>query len=458
MIALTLAEIAEVTGGAVGAGVDPGIVVGAPAAIDSRAVRVGGLFCAIAGVHVDGHDFAVHAVEAGAAAVLASRPVPVPHLVVDDVTLALGRLAEHVATRLPATVVGITGSAGKTSVKDLVAQILETVGPTVSPVGSFNNELGVPLTILNADESTRFLVVEMGARGIGHVRSLCQMVRPDVGVVVNVGTAHVGEFGSMDETARAKGELVEALPRSGTAVLNADDARVMAMADRTDARVLRWGSEGDVRLVGSALAPEGTAVTLEHAGESVEIATGLIGDHVGANVAAAVTAALACGLTFESAAAALVGAVPRSAHRMRRHLRADGVVVLDDTFNANPDAMAVALRTLAALAPDGRMAILGEMAEMGRQSASLHAAIGRLAAELGIEQLIVVGDAAAPMAEGYDAAAGGGREEPVGGKAVVVPDVTSAIEAASARLPGTRLVLVKASRKVCLERVVEGLL
>lgn len=451
MIPLSLAEIAELTGGAVGEDVDPRIVVGAPATIDSRATAPGGLFCALLGTHADGHDFAVAAVEAGAAAVLASRPVPVPHVIVADVTAALARLAAAVAARLPATVVGITGSAGKTSVKDLVAQILESAGPTVSPTASFNNELGVPLTVLRADEATRFLIIEMGARGIGHVRALCQVVRPTIGVVVNVGSAHVGAFGSVDEIARAKGELIEALPADGTAVLNTDDPRVAAMATRTDARVLSWGSDGDVRLVGATHAPEGVVVTLAYGTDEVTIATALIGDHVGANVAAAACTALACGRTLADVAAALKGVAPRSQHRMARHVRADGLVVLDDTFNANPDAMAAALTTLAALAPDGRLAILGEMAEMGAASADLHEGVGRLAAELGIECLIVVGEVAAPMAAGYDRVGGAGS-------AVVVPDVTSALQAASARLRETRLVLVKASRKVRLERVVDGLL
>jgi UDP-N-acetylmuramoyl-tripeptide--D-alanyl-D-alanine ligase len=449
VIALTLREIADLAGGSLGEGVDPGVVVGAPATIDSRSVAVGGLFCAIEGANADGHDFALAAIEAGAVAVLASRPVPAPHVVVEDVTVALGKLAAAVAARLPATVIGITGSAGKTSVKDLLAQILESAGPTVSPAGSHNNELGVPLTILQADETTRFLVVEMGARGIGHIRALCQLVRPKVGVVVNVGAAHVGEFGSLEETARAKAELIEALPADGTAVLNGDDLRVAAMAARTDARVLRWGTTGDVRLVGSVRGIDGTVVGLEHDGETHHIATGLIGDHVPANVAAAVTAALACSVAFADAATALAGVSPRSAHRMARHRRDDGVVVLDDTFNANPDAMAAALRTLATLAPAGRMAILGEMAEMGAASAQLHEGVGRLAAELGIEQLIVVGEAAAPMARGFEIG---------GGQAIVVGDVQAAVQAASARLPGTRLVLVKASRKVRLERVVDELL
>lgn len=451
MIPLSLAEIAEITGGTVGEDVDAGIVVGAPATIDSRAVTAGGLFCAVAGAHADGHDFAVAAVEAGAAAVLASHPVPVPHVIVADVTVGLARLAAAVAARLPATVVGITGSAGKTSVKDLVAQILESAGPTVAPVASFNNELGVPLTVLRADGATRFLIVEMGARGIGHVRALCQIVRPAVGVVVNVGSAHVGEFGSVDAIARAKGELIEALSADGTAVLNADDPRVAAMAARTEARVLRWGAAGDVRLVGATHTAEGAVVTLAHGTDEVTIATALIGDHVGANVAAAACTALACGLTLAEVAVALAGVAPRSQHRMARHVRDDGVVVLDDTFNANPDAMASALRTLASLAPDGRMAILGEMAEMGTASADLHEGVGRLAGELGIERLIVIGEAAAPMAVGYDSV---GRS----GSVVVVPDITSAIQAASARLPQTRFVLVKASRKVRLERVVDGLL
>jgi UDP-N-acetylmuramoyl-tripeptide--D-alanyl-D-alanine ligase len=248
LIAMTTAEIAEVVDGKV---VGPGdtLVTGA-VFVDSRIPEPGGLFVAIPGERADGHDFAAAAVSAGAAGVLSQRALGLPGVVVPDSVAALGALAGSLASRLTgARVVGITGSQGKTSTKDLLAQVLEASGPTVAPVGSFNNEIGVPLTVLRADDTTRFLVVEMGARGIGHIRHLAAMVRPHVGVVLNVGVAHIGEFGSRQGIAQAKGELVEALPDDGVAVLNADDELTMGMLARTSARAVLFGrsTAADVR-------------------------------------------------------------------------------------------------------------------------------------------------------------------------------------------------------------------
>src|SRR5580693_6115029 len=235
MIALSSAEIAAITGGTLTSAADRqqagAVLVRGPVVIDSRQAAPGALFAALVGEQVDGHDFAAAAVRLGAAAVLASRPVDdltgTPVIVVPDVTQALGALARAVLERLPgATVVGITGSSGKTSTKDLIA-----------PVGNFNNELGLPLTVLRADSSTRYLVLEMSARGIGHIAQLCGIAPPRIGAVLNVGRAHAGEFGSLDAVAKAKGELVEALPADGIAILNADDPNVLPMAARTQAAV-----------------------------------------------------------------------------------------------------------------------------------------------------------------------------------------------------------------------------
>ena len=242
MIPLTLRELADVVGGTVH-DADGDVVVSGAATIDSRSVDPGGLFAAFVGEHVDGHDYAAAAVEAGAAAVLGSRPVGLPAVVVDDPGAALTALARHLLTALPdVTVLGVTGSQGKTSTKDLLAAVLADAAPTVATRGSFNNELGLPLTVLRADATTRYLLLEMGARGIGHIRTLCDVARPNVAMVLNVGKAHLGEFGSREGIALAKGELVEALTAEGTAVLNGDDPLVDAMASRTGGRVLRFGS------------------------------------------------------------------------------------------------------------------------------------------------------------------------------------------------------------------------
>src|SRR5262245_29176491 len=241
MIHMTLAELAAAVEGELRA--DPGVPVTGGIEYDSRLVGPGGVFVAFPGSTVDGHDFAAGAVAAGAVAVLGNRAVPgVPRVLVDDARTALGTLARAVVDRLPdLTIVGLTGSSGKTTTKDFVAQLLGRLGATVAPVGSLNNELGYPYTVLRADERTAFLVLEMGARGTGHIRYLSGIAQPDVGVVLNVGVAHLGEFGSVDAIASAKRELVETLPETGLAVLNADDPRVAAMASFTGARVTLVG-------------------------------------------------------------------------------------------------------------------------------------------------------------------------------------------------------------------------
>ncbi|MFD0787893.1 UDP-N-acetylmuramoyl-tripeptide--D-alanyl-D-alanine ligase, partial [Micromonospora azadirachtae] len=235
MIPLTLAEVATAVDGRLVAA-DPDVRVTGSVEFDSRKVNAGGIFVAFPGEKVDGHDFAEGAVEAGVVAVLGTREVPgVPMVLVDDARDAMGRLARAVVDRLPQlTVVGLTGSSGKTTTKDLIAQLTARLGATVAPPGSFNNELGHPYTALKAGPETRYLVMEKGARGIGHVRYLCELVPPRISVVLNVGTSHIGGFGSQANIALAKGELVEALPADGLAVLNADDRLVAAMASRTD--------------------------------------------------------------------------------------------------------------------------------------------------------------------------------------------------------------------------------
>ncbi len=445
MIVMSVADVAEVVGGQVhGDGSTPVI---APATLDSRDAQPGGLFAALAGEHVDGHDFAAQALAAGAAAVISSRPVDEPCIVVDDVTVALAQLATHVLGQLDPVVIAVTGSQGKTSVKDLLAQVLEPSGTTIAPVGSFNNDLGVPLTVLRADQETDYLVIEMGARGVGHIASLCRIAPPDIAVVLNVGQAHVGEFGSPDVTARAKGEVVEALSAEGTAVLNADDPRVAAMASRTSARVLTFGATGDVVLGDVRLDDAGEPhFTLAHSDTSVEVHVPQIGGHHAANAAAAATTALALGLDLPAVAERLDHAGARSPMRMSRHVRDDGLVVIDDAYNANPESMAAALHALADMRAGRRVAVLGEMLELGDVSDESHLELGRLAARLDIDLVVAVGAGAAGIAEG------------AGERATAVGDVDEAVRTLSAWLSPTDVVLVKASRGIRLERVTEALL
>lgn len=473
MIALTLGEIAEVTGGRL-QGADPATVVTAPPVVDSRQVRDGSLFVAVVGERVDGHSYAAAAVRAGARAALTTRVVDAPCVVVADSVAALGAVAAEVVRRLHScTVVAITGSQGKTSTKDLLSQVLATTGPTVATAGNLNNEIGVPLTLCRAGTDTRFLVCEMGARSIGNIAYLCSLARPDIAVVLNVGTAHVGEFGSRERIAQAKGELVEALGVDGTAVLNADDPAVSAMADRTRARVVRYGVAPDAEIVladvavGAAGTPE---FDLRVGGQTRHVRLGLLGSHQANNAAAATAAALAAGLDLETVVDALAGARSLSAWRMEQRTRPDGVVVVNDAYNANPDSMASALQTVATMVRGrhGRgYAVLGEMRELGDAAATEHAAVGRLAADLGVT-VVAVGAAARST---YDGAVSAGSIKAragtgVGGRtptdadadAAHVADTDAAVTWLDKRLRPGDAVLVKASRAAGLERVAAALL
>src|SRR6185503_15393626 len=289
MIELTLGQVAAVTQGTLH-GADPMARVTGSVEFDSRLITPGDLFVAFAGEHTDGHEHAAAAAEAGAVAAVVTRPVPVPHVLVGDGLAAMAALATEVARHLSATVIGITGSSGKTSTKDLVAALVERAGPTIAPPGSFNNELGHPYTVLRADASTRFLVLETSARGVGHIRHLAGIAPPRIGVVLNVGSAHLGEFGSREAIATAKGELVEALPSEGTAVLNADDPLVAAMASRTAARIVTFGeaATADVRASDVVLDELGRpAFTLHIGAESANIRMRLVGGHHVSNALAA---------------------------------------------------------------------------------------------------------------------------------------------------------------------------
>ena len=477
MIPLSLARIAQITGGQLDGTLPPlwgDTVVSGEVVIDSRRVGAGGLFAAVAGERSDGHDFAAAAVAAGATAVLATRPVPVPSVLVADVPAALAALARFVVDALPAAqIAGITGSSGKTSTKDLAAQLVERLGPTIAPAGSYNNEYGHPLTVLRADASTRYLVLELSARGIGHIAHLCRVAPPRYGVVLNVGHAHAGEFGGLDQVARAKGELVEALPAAGgaaggVAILNADDLRVLAMASRTAARVVTFSVEdpgaprpaadvraADVRLDGlgrpsfTLLTPEGSApVTLR-----------LHGAHNVPNALAAAALARELGLSLDAIADGLSAAVARSRWRMEVHQRADGVTVINDAYNANPESVRAAIDALAHLAQGGRgFAVLGHMAELGDSSRASHEAIGEFAARVsgssgsGLAGLIAVGEEAAPLV------AGARRVRSWPGEALAVPDGAAALDFLANRLKPGDVVLVKASRAARLEGVAAELL
>ncbi|MFV0136521.1 UDP-N-acetylmuramoyl-tripeptide--D-alanyl-D-alanine ligase [Streptomyces sp. HMX87] len=457
MIALSLAEIAEVVGGQMHDIPDPSVEVTGPVVRDSREAGPGSLFVAFVGERVDGHDFAPAVVEAGAVAVLGCRPVGVPAIVVDDVQSALGALARHVVRRLGATLVALTGSAGKTSTKDLIAQVLSRKAPTVFTPGSLNNEIGLPLTALSATGETRFLVLEMGARGIGHIRYLTELTPPRVGLVLNVGSAHIGEFGGREQIAQAKGELVEALPEDGAAILNADDPYVRAMASRTRAKVILFGESGeaDVRAENVRLTDTGQpAFRLHTPSGASDVTMRLYGEHHVSNALAAAAVAHELGMSADEIAHALSEAGSLSRWRMEVTERPDGVTVVNDAYNANPESMKAALRALAAIGKGRRTwAVLGKMAELGDEALAEHDAVGRLAVRLNVSKLVAVGGQEAAWLQ-----LGAYNEGSWGEESVHVSDAQAAVDLLRSELRPGDVVLVKASRSVGLESVATALL
>ncbi|GHB27169.1 UDP-N-acetylmuramoyl-tripeptide--D-alanyl-D-alanine ligase [Streptomyces xanthochromogenes] len=462
MIALSLAEIAEIVGGQPHDIPDPSVQVTGPVVIDSRQVAAGSLFVAFAGENVDGHDYAQRAFEAGAVAVLAARPVGVPAIVVDDVQAALGALARDVVGRLGTEVVALTGSSGKTSTKDLIAQVLQRHAPTVFTPGSLNNEIGLPLTALTATAETRHLVLEMGARGVGHIRYLTGLTPPTIGLVLNVGSAHIGEFGGKEQIALAKGELVESLPESGCAVLNADDPLVRAMASRTKARVLLFGeaADADVRAENVRLTDAGQpSFSLLTPSGCGDVTLRLYGEHHVSNALAAAAVAHELGMSADEIARALSEAGSLSRWRMEVTERPDGVTVVNDAYNANPESMRAALRALAAMGEASRArggrtwAVLGPMAELGDDSLAEHDAVGRLAVRLNVSKLVAVGGREASWLQ-----LGAYNEGSWGEESVHVSDAQAAVDLLRSELRPGDVVLVKASRSIGLERVALALL
>ncbi|WP_087510610.1 UDP-N-acetylmuramoyl-tripeptide--D-alanyl-D-alanine ligase [Cellulomonas iranensis] len=459
MIALTAAEIAAATGGTL-AGVPAHQVVTGPVVVDSREALTGGLFVALPGEHVDGHDYAPAAVEAGAALVLAARALDgVPCVVVPDVERALGDLARDVLVRLREAaaapggsglrVLGVTGSVGKTTTKDLLAQLCGAAGPTVAPVRSFNNEIGLPLTVLRADEATRFLVLEMGASGPGHLTYLTDVAPPDVAAVLLVGHAHLGGFGgTVEDVARAKAEIVAGLVPDGTAVLNADDHRVRAMAAQAPGPVVLFGVAPDAQVRAADVRLDGlgrASFTLVHAVDGAtherRVELRLVGEHHVHNALAAAACALAVGLDLDDVVAGLSAADALSPHRMHVVDRPDGVTVVDDSYNANPDSMRAALKALAVIAGRERrsVAVLGEMLELGDEHRTAHDAIGRLVVRLNIGLTVVVGEGARAIRDGAN------HEGSWGDEVVLADDVDAAAAFLADELRAGDVVLVKSS-------------
>jgi UDP-N-acetylmuramoyl-tripeptide--D-alanyl-D-alanine ligase len=492
MIALSIAELAEIVGGRL-SDISPEQAartsVTGSVEFDSRKITAGSLFLALPGARADGHDHAAAAVAAGAVAVLAARPVGVPAIVVDPaasdsrsgalehddaagsgaaVLAALAKLAAAVAATLVARglrIVGVTGSSGKTSTKDLLAAVLAPLGEVVAPPGSFNNELGHPWTVLRADENTDFLVLELSARHRGNIAALAAIAPPQVAVVLNVGTAHLGEFGSREAIAETKAELVQAVPKSGVVILNVDDSAVAAMAGKTAARVVRVSRAAPADVWAGPVALDELArphFTLHAGAGASEVRLGVSGDHQVSNALCAAAVALECGATPQQVADALAGVGAISGHRMQVSTRADGVMVIDDAYNANPDSMRAALQALAWIArgekpgaqPRRSWAVLGEMAELGEDAISEHDRIGRLAVRLDVSRLVVVGVGRSMGAMHHGAV----MEGSWGAEATAVPDVDAAHALLRAELRPGDVVLVKASNSAGLTALADALI
>ncbi|OBB89737.1 UDP-N-acetylmuramoyl-tripeptide--D-alanyl-D-alanine ligase [Mycolicibacterium peregrinum] len=503
MIEMTVARIAEIVGGELAditAEEAAATAVTGTVEFDSRAVAPGGLFLALPGARSDGHDFAATAVAAGAVAVLAARPVGVPAIVVKPepgaadaasgalefdtdgsgaaVLAALAKLAAAVAAELVAgglTIIGVTGSSGKTSTKDLLAAVLDPLGQVIAPPGSFNNELGHPWTVLRATPETDYLILEMSARHPGNIAALAAIAPPQIAVVLNVGTAHLGEFGSREAIANTKAELPQAVPASGVVILNVDDTAVAAMAGKTAARVVRVSREpgSEVDVWAGPVALDGLArprFTLHAGGGHVEVALAVHGDHQVGNALCAAAVALQCGAGLEQVATALAGAGPVSRNRMQVATRADGVTVINDAYNANPDSMRAGLKALAWMAREGSgdeagepaadlhgkrrsWAVLGEMAELGDDAITEHDAIGRFAVRLDVSRLIVVGTGRTMNAMHHGAV----MEGSWGSESTMVDDADAALALLQAELQPGDVVLVKASNSVGLGALADAL-
>ncbi|HZW41521.1 MAG TPA: UDP-N-acetylmuramoyl-tripeptide--D-alanyl-D-alanine ligase [Agromyces sp.] len=407
MIALTLREIAEAVDGAVRlddtAATGETVIDGA-VTTDSREVTPGAVFVAKPGEFDDGHRFAPSAVERGAALLIVERALelPVPQVVVADSVAALGALAAEVVRRVRALgalrIIGVTGSNGKTTTKNLLRTVLERVGPTVAARASFNNEVGAPITMLELTAETRFLVAEMGASGVGEIARLVRLARPDIGIVLKVGLAHAGEFGGIEQTVRAKSEMVTDLLETDVAVLNADDPRVVPMADLTAARVVWFGlgESADVRASDITLHARGTEFTVTVKGETARVRFGVLGEHHVMNALAAIAASVELGVPLASVVEALEQVTLAERWRMQVMGGRDDVTIINDAYNASPDSMSAALKTLAQVKRPGArtIAVLGEMSELGEFSGEEHDRIGLLAVRLGISQLVVVGQGA----------------------------------------------------------------
>lgn len=451
MSELTLKEVVEITAGTGSNLTDLSAVV-TTAVYDSREAIPGSLFAAFRGATSDGHDFATAAISQGAVAALVSQPVPAPSILVPDVLAALVQLAKANRAKLNCPVLALTGSSGKTTTKDLLIDLLGSLGPVLAPAGSRNNELGMPATLIGADKTSAAVILEMGARHKGNIRELCEIARPNIVGITLIGSAHLGEFGSREAIMHTKGEIVELLANDGVAVLNADQAESKVIAAKTNGQVWYAGyaSGADIQITNLSLdAASRPRFTLHTPAGELTVQLNLIGKHQAENAAIAVGMALAAGVSLTEIEIGLAKATPRSALRMATSM-ISGITVIDDSYNANPESMKAALAALGQMACQGnRIAVLGEMAELGTAATQLHREVG--AATATVDLLVGIG----PWGE--EIVAGAAAAELSNQRRISVANQAQAVEILRHEIKSGDLVLFKASRAAGFDAVAANL-
>lgn len=463
MIKLTLKQIAQAVNGKVEDSFS-NVLVNGNVEIDSRKIKPGDLFVAINGNKVNGVDFAQQAINNGAVGVICDKNISnLPCILVEDgVTgskdenqssvVALAKLAKFVLEKLPnIKKIALTGSSGKTTTKDLISDLAELIGPTVAPEGSFNNEIGLPLTILKCDENTKVLVSEMGARRIGNIKQLCEIVKPDISLILNIGTAHIEIFGSKENILKAKSEIISSLDNDKFAILNKDDESFEKLNTLTNAKVITFGTKNaDVYATKIELDKDGFAsFILNYKNEKEHVKLKLVGLHQVSNSLAAVAVLVSLGVSLNKIANKLSISSPKSQLRMQVEKSINDIEVINDTYNANPESVIAALETLKLKSQNRNCwAILGEMRELGTDSKFYHELIAQKIIDLEINNTLVIGAGAKYI---YDYLMLNSYK----GSATYSDNVFDAIKVCKVLLQSQDLVLVKASRSIGLERVAQ---
>jgi UDP-N-acetylmuramoyl-tripeptide--D-alanyl-D-alanine ligase len=464
MIPLTLEEI-SVAINAASLNLDSNLKVTGKVVIDSRKVSQGDLFVAINGENVDGHDFCHEAIKKGAIAVISSKElVGIPTLLVKEgnaasknvdqpTVIALGKLASYLLMKLPNIFkIAVTGSSGKTTTKDLLFDLGNLIGPTVAPVGSYNNEIGMPQTILECDEKTKVLILEMGAREVGNIKKLCQIAKPDTSILLNIGSAHIEIFGSRELILKTKSEIIECLNAEDVAVLNHEDETFSKQ--KTKAKVVSFGLSGaDVSAKNVVLNDKAQAsYELEFEGKVSQVNLKIVGAHQVSNSLAAAAVFLKKGLDIDLVAKTLSNSVAKSKWRMQVEVNRKNITVINDSYNANPESMKAAIRTLKQVGADKKtFIIVGEMLELGSDSKQMHEEVADLIQKLDVKKTLVVGNGAKIISDYLSSNAYKGRLE-------FCMDIDSAISKTKEMVEINDVVLVKASRAIGLERVANALM